>query len=103
MIAHVMQKSAAKKLIEKHRRHWHSQESDIAVARRAERNYFGVGLMFVGIALIDLIESALGAGLTTYRITFAAIILSVGAFFWWQSYRFTRIRRMLTDTETNSN
>jgi hypothetical protein len=92
-----MEKSAALKLIEKHRRHLHSRESDVVIARSAQRTYLNSGLMFVGIALIDLIDSAWSDKLTIYRISFVAVIFSFGALLCWQSYRYSRVRRLLTE------
>jgi len=93
-----MEKYAATKLIEKHRRHWHLQESDAVIARRGQRTYLTAGLTFVGIAMIDLLSDSH----PTYRILFPSIIFSGGALFCWQSYRFARARKLLTDAETDS-
>jgi hypothetical protein len=94
-----MKKSDAVKLIEKHRQLWRSQESDAVITRRAEQTYLSVGLLFVVIALIDF---ALSEKLTTYRISFAVIIFSLGTLFCWQSYRFRRACRLLSDSKTYS-
>lgn len=98
-----MEKSAALKLIEKHRQFWRSRESDADIARRAERIYLGIGLMFIGFGLIDLVDSVSSDRLTSYRISFAAIVFSAGALLCWQSYRFALVRRLFTDAESDSN
>lgn len=98
-----MEKSVALKLIEKHRRFWRSREPDADIVRRAERIYLSVGLMFIGFELIDLVDSAWSGRLTACRISFAAIVFSVGALLCWQSNRFTLARRLFTDAQNDSN
>jgi hypothetical protein len=92
----------AAELLEQHRRHWCSHDSDHDVARRAEKLYlqFAVGLA-VG-ALLDLLTDLASGGMRLWRVWFAAGILLVAAAFYWQSFRFNRIRKLLARASTDS-
>jgi len=96
-----MQKSTATKLIDSERRHSRSRDSDAIIARRAERAYLSVGAMFVGISVIDLIDSFVSDKLTPFRVSFSLIILCIGVAFSFQGYRFRRARRLLPDAKTD--
>ena len=85
-----MEKSVEKKFIEGHRQDGRPIGADQNVPQRRKRAYRYIGISFVGFALIDLIDSALNARLTPYRITFVAIILFVGVINWCLSYRYPR-------------
>src|SRR4051812_28142064 len=89
-----MDKSTAKALIDQQRRRWRSQGPDVIVARRAERAYLICAGVFAGAApaFLALYQHP---GLFP-RIVEPAGFLIGAAILFWQSRRFTQIRRLLS-------
>ena len=63
-----MDRPAAIKLAEKYRSDAQPQESQATVARRAGRSYGAAGVMFVGMAVIILVDHVTDNTLTVFRI-----------------------------------
>jgi hypothetical protein len=91
----IMNKSKALALVQQLRRRWRSQESDTAIARRAERVFFRVALVyfifcpvFVGVAILSVRP--------VYYIL-AGTFLICGALLFWRSRRFSQVLRVLLD------
>jgi hypothetical protein len=98
----IMDKLKAAELIQQQRRRWRSQASDLAIARRAERAYFALAMGYVCIAASFI-------ALYQHSSLFPRIVGPMGFFIgaailYWQSRRFTQIRRLLsaTDGKTDS-
>ena len=92
-----MDPGKAAELIEQHRRHWKSSQSDEVIARRAERLYLktamGFGLTAVGNAIADAVHGRLAS----WWLGLIVALLAVAVLFYWQSRRLSRIRKMLSD------
>jgi len=86
-----MDRNKAAEIIERQRRRWHSQDSDVNIARRAERVYFRLAVIYVGVGtLLTLVQPT----------PFAQVAILAGFFFgaslfFWQGRRFTQIRKLL--------
>jgi hypothetical protein len=94
-----MDKSKAMALIELHRRRWRSKASDDSIARRAQRTYVGIAMMFVCVAFS-----------MSFVLPAARVIIFPGyslgaAIAYWASWRFRKIRKPLSDSnaKTDSN
>jgi len=88
----------AKALIEQQRCRWRSQASDVAVARRAERAYLGIAIMFMFLSFsLSLLLPAVRA------LIFPCCFLTA-AMAYWQSWRFRQVRNLLrgSDATTDS-
>jgi F0F1-type ATP synthase assembly protein I len=82
--------SKSSNLLAKQRQRWQSQESDDALARRAQRIYLRLSLIYLlcAVAFFTLLSSAA----TALRVL-GATGCFIGAFiFYWQSRRFAKIR-----------
>ena len=84
-------------LIAQHRRHWRLHEPDGAIARRAERSYRTAAVVFGIVAVGDAFTDLASSRFTGWRVGLGLVILAAAIAFYWQSYRFTQIRRLLTD------
>jgi len=90
-----MDKLKAEEMIRQQRRRWRSQDTDIAIARRAERAYIGCAMMFVSVAAaLSLLFQALPA-----RIVGSAGFILGALVFYCYSRRFTQVRKMLADSQ----
>jgi len=89
----------ASQMIARQRRRWHSQDSDLAIARRAERVYFGLAIMYMGIGTsLTLVQrTQFGRAAILAGFLFGALL------FIWKSHRFAQIRRMLVADNTKPN
>jgi hypothetical protein len=90
-----MDKLKAAEIIQKQRRRWRSQDSDLAIARRAERVYLALGCLYLCIvsSFIALYQhSSLFA-----RIAGPAGFVAGAVVFYWHSRRFGEIRKLLSD------
>jgi len=95
--SHAMDQSKARTLILLHRRRWRSDASDDAIARRAQRAYFGIAMMFVGVAFsMSLLQPA--ARVIIFPGYFLAAAIAGRA-----SWRFRQIRKLLTDADAKTN
>jgi len=94
-----MDKAKALALIDQQRRCWRWQAPDTALARRAERVFFRVALVyFIGALLFLGIGSFLGVHVF---YAMAGTLLFCGAFLFWRSRRFTEVLRVLSDAKTD--
>jgi hypothetical protein len=92
-----MNQSKATSLIAQHRRRWRSQDSDDVVARRAERTYLALAIMHAGmVGVFSVLFHSAGF---LPRVALPAAFLMAGAIYFWQSRRFTHIRRCLRETD----
>ena len=89
-----MNKSKTTALIEQHRRRWHSQDSDDVIVRRAERNYLALAIMHTG--LVGVFAALFHAAGFLPRVVLPVAFLIAGIAYFWQSRRFTQIRRSLS-------
>jgi hypothetical protein len=94
-----MNKTQASALIQQQRRFWRSQESDPAIARRAERVFFRV-------ALVYFISGPVFLGIASYPThhnvyALAVTFLICGMCLFWRSRRFTQVLRVLSETDGN--
>jgi hypothetical protein len=93
-----MDKQKAAEMIECQRRRWRSQDSDSAIARRAERAYFALAMLFVCI----------GTSLTlVQRTPFGRVVSLVGCLFgalgfYFHGRRFGQIRKLLASSDATS-
>jgi hypothetical protein len=92
-----MNKLKATALIDQHRRRWRSQGSDDAIARRAERTYLGLALM--NACMAAAFAALFHASGPLPRIALPVSCLIAGAIYYWQSRRFTQIRRLLSGSD----
>jgi CHASE2 domain-containing sensor protein len=91
-----MNKSKATVLIEQHRRRWRSQASDEVIVRRAERTYLALAILHIG--LVGVFAALFpAAGFLPRAVPVAFLIAGVAYF--WESRRFTQIRRCLSETD----
>jgi len=93
-----MDKHKAAEMIERQRRRWRSQDSDLAIARRAERIYFALAIVYACLGT--------AAGLVQHTwFARAAILtgfLSGAIILCWQSRRFGLIRKSLVISDAKS-
>jgi hypothetical protein len=90
-----MDKLKAAEIIAKQRRRWRSQDSDLAIARRAERVYLALGCSYLCLASSFV-------ALFQHSSFFARIAGPAGFFigaviFFWHSRRFGQIRKLFSD------
>jgi Flp pilus assembly protein TadB len=90
-----MDKLEAAALIKQQRRRWQSQESDRAIAERAERAYFGLAMMYVCIA----ISLALLLPTLTAKVMAAAGFVFCAVILYLQSRRFAQVRKFLAASD----
>jgi hypothetical protein len=92
-----MDKTKALALIEQQRRRWRSREmDDIVLARRAERVFFRVALVYSLLAPVFFIVAARVHIFYAAGVTF----LFGGLFLFVHSRRFTEALRVLSDAKT---
>jgi hypothetical protein len=94
-----MNKLKAEEMIQKQRRRWRSQDSDMAIARRAERVYLALGGAFLCIAS-SFIVLYQHSGLLP-KIGGAGFYIGAVIFFW-HSRRFGQIRKLLADSDAKT-
>jgi hypothetical protein len=88
-----MDKNKAAELIRQQRQRWPSEGSDEFIARRAQRGYHKMAIIF---AVIGALEAGAGAYLKVRPLYFTATGFLVGAGIWhWNSRRFTNVLRVL--------
>ncbi len=87
-------------MIHQQRRRWQSQESDLAIARRAERAYSGLSKMF---AIVALIFVALARNHPPFVMGAVGFVVG-SAILFWQSKQFAEVQKILaeSDQETDS-
>ena len=90
-----MNKTDALALIQRQRQRWRSQEPDLAIARRAERVFFRVAVVYFCVAPLFVCLAAVQRHLIFYLA--AAAWLFGGTFLLFQSRRFTQVLRVLSD------
>jgi len=96
----IMDKSKALALVQQQRRFWRRwQEPDLAIARRAERIFFRVALVYLIFAPIFLGI----ASFPKYHVFYAmaGTFLLCGGLLFWRSRRFTQVSRVLSEAKTD--
>ena len=93
-----MNKLKAAEIIQKQRRLWRSQDSDLAIARRDERVYFSLAMMdvAVGISLTLVLDTQFG------RVAILVGFLVGACLFLFHSRRFSQIRKLLVDSDAKT-
>jgi hypothetical protein len=93
-----MDKRKAAEMIERQRRRWPQEKSDLAIALRAQNHYFVLALMdvLIGAAATLILPTLIS------RVLFSAVFLIVGILFFMSSWRFHQIRKLLADSDTKS-
>jgi len=91
-----MDKLKAAEMIQKQRRRWQSQDSDMAIACRAKRVYLALGSAFLCFASSFVVVFQ-HSGL--FPQIAAAVFYIGSAIFFWQSRRFGQIRKLLADSD----
>ncbi len=80
-------------LLEKQRQRWQSQESDAALARRAQRIYLRLSLIYLLVAVAFF--SLFSAAPMSLRVLGATGCFISAFIFYWQSRRFGKLRSNL--------
>jgi nitrate reductase gamma subunit len=96
-----MDQTKALALIDQQRRWWRRQDTDLAIARRAERIFFRVALVYLIFA--PLLFAAATNPKHHILYTVAGIFLCCGVFLFWRSRRFTQALRVLSDARIEGN
>jgi hypothetical protein len=93
-----MDKRKATEMIERQRQRWHSQDSDLAVARRAQQHYLVLAAMdvLVGVTATMILPTLFSRVLFSVGFGVAAIL------FLMTSWRFGQIRKLLAGSDTKS-
>ena len=93
-----MDKQKAEALIRQHRYRW-SKESDYAVARRAEHTYTNLAITMLFLSMISNTTSlSHTGGWLLLAFVPAALTFGFSCFCYWQSQRFSDIRRRFEDS-----
>jgi hypothetical protein len=95
----IMNKTKALALVQQQRRFWHSQEPDAAIARRAERVFFRMALVYFICATLLF---AVGSTPRHHALAgLVAVFLVCGAAMVWRSRQFTQVSRVLSDAKAD--